>query len=384
MENVLRPLIVFGGAIALAFAVGWVVDRALRRMDARHPETPMWGLLRSGRVPLQAVVLVGLLNAFSDETHLARDHQKTVDLWLSLIFTGAAAWLALRALTAVVETAFSRYAGIAHDAARVRRVRTQLTLVRRLATTVVVIIAGAAMLLQFPAMEKLGTSMLASAGVLGIVVGIAAQSTLGNLFAGLQIAFGDMVRIGDTVIVDGEWGTVEEITVSYLVVRTWDERRITMPVSYFTSKPFENWSRGGAQMTGTVYLHLDHSAPIAAIRARTEEIVRASDTWDGRSWGLVVTDTTPTTIEVRATVTARNADDIWTLRCHLREELIAWLHREHPYALPRVTTAQAAPEPPRRGAPEQAGPRGEDGGPGSGGPGSGRTPGIPDARKPSR
>ncbi|MGK5446888.1 mechanosensitive ion channel family protein [Streptomyces radiopugnans] len=380
MENVLRPLIVFGGAVFLAFAVGWAVDRALRRMDARHPETPLWGLLRSGRVPLRAVVFVGLLNAFSDETHLARDHQRTVDLWLNLILIGAAAWLMLRVLTAVVETAYSRYAGIAHDAARVRRVRTQLTLIKRLATAVVTVIAGAAMLLQFPAMEKLGTSMLASAGVLGIVAGIAAQSTLGNLFAGLQIAFGDMVRIGDTVIVDGEWGTVEEITTSYLVVLTWDERRITMPVSYFTSKPFENWTRGNPQMTGTVYLHLDHSAPIAEIRRRTEEIVRASDAWDGRSWGLVVTDSTPTTIEVRATMTARSPDDIWTLRCEVREGLITWLHREHPYALPRVTTAQAAPAPAFERGTERAPEREETGADGRAG---GGRPGIPDARKPS-
>ncbi|SFK04723.1 mechanosensitive ion channel family protein [Streptomyces pini] len=375
MENVLRPLIVFGGAIALAFAVGWAVDRALRRMDARHPETPLWGLLRSGRVPLQAVVFVGLLNAFSDETHLARDHQKAVDLWLNLIMIGAAAWLMLRVLTAVVETAYSRYAGIAHDAARVRRVRTQLTLIKRLATAVVTVIAGAAMLLQFPAMEKLGASMLASAGVLGIVAGIAAQSTLGNLFAGLQIAFGDMVRIGDTVIVDGEWGTVEEITTSYLVVLTWDERRITMPVSYFTSKPFENWTRGNPQMTGTVYLHLDHSAPIAEIRRKTEELVRASDAWDGRSHGLVVTDSTPTTVEVRATMTARTPDDIWTLRCEVREGLITWLHREHPYALPRVTTAQAAPAPVFEPGPERE-ETGVDG------RANGGRPGIPDARKP--
>ncbi|MCI0386717.1 mechanosensitive ion channel family protein [Streptomyces sp. CNQ085] len=375
MENVLRPLIVFGGALILAFAVGWAVDRALRRMDARHPETPLWGLLRSGRVPLQAVVFVGLLNAFSDETHLARDHQRAVDLWLNLILIGAAAWLMLRVLTAVVETAYSRYAGLAHDAARVRRVRTQLTLIRRLATAVVTVIAGAAMLLQFPAMEKLGASMLASAGVLGIVAGIAAQSTLGNLFAGLQIAFGDMVRIGDTVIVDGEWGTVEEITTSYLVVLTWDERRVTMPVSYFTSKPFENWTRGNPRMTGTVYLHLDHSAPIAEIRRKTEEIVRASDAWDGRSHGLVVTDSTPTTVEVRATMTARTPDDIWTLRCQVREGLITWLHREHPYALPRVTTAQAAPAPAFGRGPEREETSAD-------GRVNGGRPGIPDARKP--
>ena len=341
MENVLRPLIVFGGAIVLAFAVAWATDRLLRRIDARRPETPMWGLLRRGRVPLQAVIFVALLNGFYGQANIARSDQPTVNLWLHIVLIGAAAWLALRVLAAVVETATVRYTGVAHDPARARRVKTQLTLIQRLVTAVVVVIAASAILLQFPAMRTLGTSMLASAGVLGIVAGIAAQSTLGNLFAGLSIAFGDMVRIGDEVVVDGEMGTVDEITVSYLVLRTWDERRITMPVSYFTSKPFENWSRGGPQLTGTVFLQLDHTAPVKELRARTEELVRANDYWDGRSWSLVVTDTTPSTIEVRAAVSARTSDDLWTLRCDLREQLLDWLQREHPSALPRVRLASS-------------------------------------------
>ncbi|WP_314172756.1 mechanosensitive ion channel family protein [Streptomyces winkii] len=341
MENVLRPLIVFGGAIVLAFAVAWAVDRLLRRIDARRPETPMWGLLRRARVPLQAVVFVALLNGFYDQAGIAYDHQPTVNLWLHIILIAATSWLVLRVLAAVVETTTARYAGVAHDPARARRVKTQLTLIQRLVTTVVVVIAASAILLQFPAMRTLGTSMLASAGVLGIVAGIAAQATLGNLFAGLSIAFGDMVRIGDEVVVDGEFGTVDEITVSYLVLRTWDERRVTMPVSYFTSKPFENWSRGGSQMSGTVYLQLDHSAPVTELRKRTEELVRANDYWDGRNWSLVVTDSTPTTIEVRAVVSARTSDDLWTLRCDLREQLLDWLQREHPYALPGVRVLPA-------------------------------------------
>ncbi len=184
--------------------------------------------------------------------------------------------------------------------------------------------------------------MLASAGLLGIVAGVAAQSTLGNLFAGLQIAFGDMVRIGDTVVVDGEWGTIDEITLTFLAVRTWDERRITMPVSYFTSQPFENWSRGGVQMTGTVFFHLDHSAPVAAMREKLREILGDIAAWDGRDWSLAVTDTTPSAIEVRAVVTAKDADDIWTVRCAVREQLIGWLRDHHPYALPRIATAPAA------------------------------------------
>ncbi|UNS96536.1 mechanosensitive ion channel [Streptomyces tubbatahanensis] len=342
MENVLRPVIVFGGAIVLSYVLAWALDRLLVRLDARHPETPMWGLLRSGRVPFNAVLFVALVSGFFDSTHLAKDHREGVDLWLTIITIAASAWLILRIVAAITETIAARYAGATHDPARGRRVRTQLTLIRRLITAVVTVIAVAAVLLQFPGMKTFGTSMLASAGVLGIVAGIAAQSTLGNLFAGLSIAFGDMVRIGDEVVVDGEMGTVEEITVSYLVIFTWDERRITMPVSYFTNKPFENWSRGGPQMTGTVYLQLDHAAPVTELRAKAEELVRASDEWDGRSWSLVVTDTTPSTIEVRVAMTARSSGDLWTLRCSVREQLLAWLHDKHPEALPgiRITSPQ--------------------------------------------
>jgi len=342
MENVLRPVIVFGGALVLAYVFAWAVDLLMSRIDAKHPETPLWGLLRRGRFPLQAVVFVSLLDGFYAQAGIDLDHQPTIGLWLRIVLIGAAAWLMLRIVAAAVEATSTRYMGASHDAARARRVRTQLTLIQRLVTTVVVVIAGSAMLLQFPAMKTLGTSMLASAGVLGIVAGVAAQSTLSNLFAGLSIAFGDMVRIGDEVVVEGEMGTVDEITVSYLVVRTWDERRITMPVSYFTSNPFENWSRGGPQLTGTVYLQLDHSAPVERIRAKAEELVRANDCWDGRNWSLVVTDTTPTTIEVRAAVTARTSGDLWTLRCDLREQLIGWLQREHPYALPGIRLAAAS------------------------------------------
>ncbi|MCK1796376.1 mechanosensitive ion channel family protein [Streptomyces sp. XM4193] len=345
MEYVLRPAIVFGGALVVAWIIAWAVDRALIRVDRRHPETPMWGLLRGIRVPLQAVLFVALVRGFFDSTELVRDDRESAQLWLAVIMIGASAWLAMRVLGAVVETVSARYAGVADDAARARRVRTQLTLIQRLLTAVVWVIAGAAMLLQFDAMKTFGTSMLASAGVLGIVAGIAAQSTLGNLFAGLSIAFGDMVRIGDTVIVDGEYGTVDEITVSYLVVLTWDERRITMPVSYFTSKPFENWSRGASQLTGTVYLQLDHTAPIAELRAKTEEFVRGSDYWDGRRWSLMVTDSTPTTIEVRAAMTARTPDDVWMLRCELREALLSWLQEKHPQALPKIRTAAEPTQP---------------------------------------
>ncbi|MFC5243349.1 mechanosensitive ion channel family protein [Streptomyces atrovirens] len=350
MDDVLRPLIVVGGSVVLTLLLGWATDLLLRKADERHPETPLWGLLRRGRIPYQLVLFAALLRGSYDEAGLLPDHETAVGRTLTLVLIGSAAWLAIRIAAAVVETTYTRYASShrERDPARVRRVRTQVTLIRRVVSAIVGVVAVAAMLLTFPAMRAAGASLLASAGILGIVAGVAAQSTLGNMFAGLQIAFGDMVRIGDTVVVDGEWGTVEEITLTFLTVHTWDERRITMPVSYFTSQPFENWSRGTPQMTGTVFWHLDHSAPLDAMRDRLRDILRECPAWDGRAFNLTVTDSTPSTMEVRALVTAKDADDIWTVRVEVREGMLRWLGEEHPYALPRVNTADAVLPPGRR------------------------------------
>ncbi|MER6009163.1 mechanosensitive ion channel family protein [Streptomyces bluensis] len=341
MENVLRPLIVGGGSVLLALLVGWAVDRLLRKADERHSDTPLWDLLRRGRVPFQLVLCAAALRSSYDQVDLLVNHQVAVGRFLTLVLIGSTAWLVIRIAAAIVETSYTRYASTHRDAARIRRVRTQVTLIMRVVAAVVGVVAAASMLLTFPAMRAAGASLLASAGILGIVAGIAAQSTLSNLFAGLQIAFGDMVRLGDVVVVEGEWGTVEEITLTFLTVRTWDERRITMPVSYFTSKPFENWSRGGVQMTGTVFFHVDHCAPLPALRERLRDILRECPAWDGRHYDLTVTDSTPSTMELRALVTAKDPDDLWTVRVTVREQLIGWLAREHAYALPRVNTADA-------------------------------------------
>ncbi|GHD84065.1 mechanosensitive ion channel family protein [Streptomyces naganishii] len=349
MENVLRPVLVVGGSVMITLVIGWATDLLLRKADERHHETPLWGLLRRARVPYQLVLCAALLRGSYDQVNVVANHHAGIGRSLTLTLIGSAAWLVIRIASAIVETSYSRYASArAHrDPARVRRVRTQVELIMRVVSAVVIVVAAASMLLTFPAMRAAGASLLASAGILGIVAGVAAQSTLSNMFAGLQIAFGDMVRIGDTVVVNGEWGTVEEITLTFLTVRTWDERRITMPVSYFTANPFENWSRGTPQMTGTVFWHLDHRAPLEAMREKLRDILRQCPAWDGRAFNLYVTDTTPSTIQVRALVTAKDSDDIWTVRVAVREEMIRWLCEEHPYALPRVNTADAA-RPPRQ------------------------------------
>ncbi|MEU4080260.1 mechanosensitive ion channel protein [Streptomyces venezuelae] len=346
MESVIRLAISVGGSALAAFAICRAADLLARFADARHPETPLWGLLRRCRTPLYVVVLAALLRWTYPMASPGRgpleEHAGAVSRVLLLCLIGGGAWLAIRSVAAVVESSYARYAGRSRDAARLRRVRTQVTLIMRVVSVAVGVLAAAAALVTFPSFRTLGTSLLASAGIIGIVAGVAAQSTLSNLFAGFQIAFGDMVRIGDTVVVDGEWGFVEEVTLTFLTVRTWDERRVTLPVSYFTSRPFENWSRGGAEMTGSVFVHCDHSTPVPLVRAHLKEFLTTCDTWDGRGWDLAVTDTSPTGITVRAIVTAKDADDLWTTRCAVREELVGWLAREHPGALPKVVTAPAA------------------------------------------
>ncbi|MEU9443994.1 mechanosensitive ion channel domain-containing protein [Streptomyces sp. NPDC048304] len=352
MMNLVRPVIVIGGSVLLTLAVGWVTDRLLRKADERDHDSPLWELLRRGRIPYQLVLCAALLRGSYDQAKVLERHQVGIGRTLTLVLIGSAAWLVIRIAAAIVETTYSRYARAHRDPARVRRVRTQVELIMRVVSAIVIVVAVASMLLTFPAMRAAGASLLASAGIIAAIAGVAAQSTLSNMFAGLQIAFGDMVRIGDTVVVDGEWGTVEEITLTFLTVRTWDERRITMPVSYFTSKPFENWSRGTPQMTGTVFWHLDHSAPVEAMREKLRDILRECPAWDGRAYGLVVTDSTPNTIEVRALVTAKDADDIWTVRVAVREQMITWLVAEHPYALPRVNHSDAVLPPQRRPSPD--------------------------------
>ncbi|MCX0273763.1 mechanosensitive ion channel family protein [Nocardia zapadnayensis] len=337
MENVIRLLIVFGGTLAVTIALGWAIDRGLRYWSARHPKTTIPGLLRRIQLPLQLFLGFAALRITYPlaDLHLRQD---TVILSvLASMVTMSAVWLVVRIVDAVADGLLNSYSRRARDPRRVRQLNTQFTLIRRITTALLAVATAAiAMLVMFPGLRVLGTSLLASAGIIGIIAGVAAQSTLSNLMAGLQIAFGDSVKIGDTVVVEGEMGTVEEITLSFLTVRIWDDRRLTMPVSYFNSKPYENWSRGGPQMTGTVFLYLDHSAPVADLREHLYEYLSEHPDWDGRSWNLLVTDSTPTGIEVRASMTGRDSDAVWSLRCAVREELISWLNNQHPGALPRL------------------------------------------------
>ncbi|MFJ8628494.1 mechanosensitive ion channel family protein [Kitasatospora sp. NPDC093550] len=334
-----RPLISLLATVAATLAIGWIVDRSLQRLAAREPDAPLWAQLRRCRVPLQLVVASALLLAAQPIWRALHPHRDEGPHHLVLlVLLASLGWLTARVVAAVLDALLSRYEGRVDDPARVQRVHTQISMLRRVADAVIVVVTVAVMLLTFSAMRTVGAGLLASAGIIGIVAGIAAQSTLGNFFAGLQIAFGDTVRIGDTVVVDGQQGTVEEITLSYLVVRLWDYRRLIVPVSYFVNKPFENWTRRDPGLLAAVLLHLDHSTPVDDLRATLRAHLDRHPLWDGAEWALQVTDTTPSTIVVRATMTARTPDDAAQLRFDIREQLIAYLRDEHPRALPRLRT----------------------------------------------
>ncbi|MFJ6213981.1 mechanosensitive ion channel family protein [Streptomyces sp. NPDC092296] len=368
--DVVRPVSVLVGTGLVTAALGWLAERLVRRMAAGRPDNPLWGLLRRCRAPFLLTVGSLVLLGGEQAAALPSGVRGPLRHLLALFVIAVTAWLVSRVAALLVNTSFNRYAAVRRDPARVRRVRTQAGMLRRVTTVLVVLVALACMLMTFPQVRAVGTSLLASAGLIGVVAGVAAQSTLANLFAGLQVAFGDMVRIGDVVVVEGEWGTVEEITLTYLVLATWDQRRIVMPVSYFAGRPFENWSRHDPRMTGTVLLHLDHATPVPELREEFRRLLKDSPLWDGVGSALQVTDTTPSGIVVRALMTARDSDDAFTLRCEVRERLIDYLRRHHPQSLPRIATAPAAtPDLPH----PRSAPRADGGRPDTGRTGTGRT-----------
>lgn len=344
MDRVLRLAIAIASAAAVSVLVAWLSEKLTSRLANRHPGADRWSLVRKCRLPVALTLFSAMMLGSTTAAQLG-DWYGGIRHVVVLLLIAAVGWLLNRVVMLLVITSYNRYAASAADRSRVRRVGTQVGMIRRVLMATVVVLAVSSMLLTFPGVRAIGTSLLASAGLFGVVAGVAAQATLGNLFAGLQVAFSDMVRIGDVVVVNGEYGTVEEITLSYLVIMTWDQRRLVMPVSYFSAQPYENWTRTDTRLNGTVYLHLDHRVPVAVLREELHRILRDSGLWDGQAWSLVVTDTTPSTVEVRAMLTAQDADDVWTLRCTVREELLKFLVENHPYALPRVTTAVADPVP---------------------------------------
>jgi small-conductance mechanosensitive channel len=267
---------------------------------------------------------------------------------LNIAVIALAAWFVASAVSLAVDLLLARYRTDVADNRVARRVRTQALILRRVAIVAIVIIALASSLLIFPAARAAGTSLLASAGVVSIIAGLAAQSTLGNVIAGMQLAFSGAIRVDDVVIANGEWGRIEEITLTYVVLHVWDDRRMVLPSTYFTTTPFENWTRTSSQLMQSIDFDLDWLVDPQAMRDEMHRVLERTKLWDGRVAVLQVTDAVSGMIHVRILVTAVDAPTLFDLRCFVREELIRWLHEHQPSALPRTRVLMTEPEAPAR------------------------------------
>ena len=347
LETTTDVLVTLGAAAAgvlLAFVLGTVISAIVRRAGRRSELAR--DLSRRLRRPDRAVLMVvAVWVAVLVTTDAGTSWRPAVEhlLLVALIVVGA--WWVGAIAFVLEDSALQRYRVDTADNRHARRVRTQITVLRRLTVAVIVVCAIAAVLLTFPAARAAGASLLASAGVISIVAGLAAQTSLANVFAGMQIAFTDAIRVDDVVVLEGEWGRIEEITMTYVVVHLWDDRRLIMPSTYFTTTPFQNWTRRAADLLGTVELDLDFEVPVGAMRTELRRLLGLTELWDERVGILQVTDAVGGLVRVRALVSAIDAPTLYDLRCFVREGLVDWLQRAAPEGLPRTRLERAADAP---------------------------------------
>jgi len=334
----LTAILYAGWIIALL----WLVFRAIRAVEKRMRLwaertrslpgkiiVPIVGQSLRLSVPLLGIIL--LLPLLKVPENWAWVTQKGV----GILFIVTLSFLIVHGINAMQAALLSQQRLDLPDNLSARRIYTQVSVIRKIIITAVVIIATGSVLMLFDPVRQFGTSILASAGIAGIVIGFAAQRTLGNVLAGIQIALTQPLLIDDIVVVEGEFGQIEEITLTYVTVRTWDLRRMILPITYFVEKPFQNWSRVSTDLLGAVVLYLDYQAPIGELRKELKRLVENNPKWDRKVCGLQVTDTKQTTIEVRALVSASNPGRVFDLRCEVREGLIEFLCHNHPESLPR-------------------------------------------------
>jgi small-conductance mechanosensitive channel len=318
------PAVAAAIAVVLALVAASVIRRVLRVLGTR------WSLLASLSVrvkwPLRLLLAtIGLWLAIFITTGVSE--QGILEQAMFIVGVIAGAWLLVEVTRSVQDGIGARFPIDMADNRHARRVQTQAQILERLIIALIITIAAAAILLSFPGMRALGASILASAGLAAIVAGIAAQSSLANVFAGLQVAFADAIRVDDVVIVEEEYGRIEEITLTYVVVRIWDDRRMILPSTYFTNTPFENWTRTASELVGTVELDVDWTVPVDGMREELDRLLGETDLWDGRSAGIQVTEATGGLVRVRASASAESAPKLWDLRCYLREGLVGWVQR---------------------------------------------------------
>ncbi|OHB60569.1 MAG: mechanosensitive ion channel protein MscS [Planctomycetes bacterium RBG_13_46_10] len=324
-----------GVPILLGLIGHFVVYKMLSKIAGRTKSIVDDSLVKHCYRPLQWTVVIFIIRLASPAA-LPAEAAAGANHVLSLFLIAAVSWLLIKTVYVLEDYIASRFEVDVKDNLRARKIHTQLKVLKRIVIILVAIIGLSSMLMTFPKVRQLGTTILASAGIIGIVVGMAAQRTIGTFIAGLQIAFTQPIRVDDVVIVENEWGRIEEITLTYVVVKIWDLRRLIVPITYFIEKPFQNWTRVSADILGTIFIYVDYTVPVGAVREELHRILKESQLWDGKVCVLQVTDANERTVELRALASAVDASSAWSLRCEVREKLLEFVRNKYPQALPRL------------------------------------------------
>ena len=329
------------GALAAGIILQWLATFFIRKgHDRIHFKglsfrfDPVVGPLRL-LIPALTVALTLPLLRLPERMQGMLEH--FIQLWIMASF----GWLLTKIVRAGRDAVLSKYDAVS-DRFHARRIFTQIRIVEHIINFLIAVLTLALMAMTFAQAKEIGVSFFASAGVVSIIVGLAAQKTLGNLIAGIQIAMAQPIRLEDAVVVEGQWGWIEEITLTYVMVRLWDLRRLILPISYFIEKPFENWTKASADVLGTVFLYVDYTAPVGQIREEFARILAASPFWDKKVSGLQVTEMKEQTVELRALVSAADAGALWDLRCEVREKLLEFLQERYSGSLPRTRMEMAS------------------------------------------
>jgi small-conductance mechanosensitive channel len=329
--------------LGVAGAIVWLVSRTGRlieaflvslatRADAMWDDVllPLAGKTVRRALPLLAIILAA--PALSVSPALAEVVRNTT----SLLLIGVVAFVLFQIVDAAASFVLKQHRIDISDNLQARAIHTQVLVLKKVAVTAIGVFTLASMLMVFDSVRQFGASILASAGIAGVIMGFAAQRSIATLLAGFQIALTQPIRVDDVVIVQNEWGRIEDITLTYVVVRVWDLRRLIVPITYFIEQPFQNWTRSSADILGTVVLYVDYTVPLDALRAELSRILESSRYWDGKVNILQVTDAKEHTLEIRALASAADASLAWDLRCEVREKLVAFVQHQHPESLPRV------------------------------------------------
>lgn len=332
-------LLIFGAAIIIGLLLKFILFRLLDIYNRTSDPVLLKSITKRLSHPLSYFIPLVLLSIALSVVPLKESQVNTLRRIIEILDVIVFAWILIKITFVVQDVVRHKYILDKSDNIRERKLITQLQFVRKLSIVTIVFIAVSIILLSFEPVRKLGTGMLTSAGIAGIIIGFAAQRSLANLLAGMQLAFTQPIRLDDVLVVEGEFGRVEEITLTYVVLKLWDNRRLILPLNYFIEKPFQNWTRTGSDILAAVYLYTDYVVPVDELREEFSRILKGTELWNGKTEVLQVTDAMEQCLQIRALMSADSSGTAWDLRCLVREKLITYIQKNYPDALPKVRTS---------------------------------------------